>query len=268
MAENNYGDISRLSIKTRLDRGKTVLEDVYFTAPFSVKSPFYPRDKAGVMQLMPLAASAGLLDGDEQEIEIDIGRGCNVEILSQSFEKVFKAEGGGARRLCRINTGRDSRLVYSPLPVIPHAGSRFGGKTVINIERGSRLFYSETIACGRQASGERFGFQRYASELEVYSGGSLIYREYNSFEPSGCDMEGLLMFGGYSHLLTAAAFGMELNEAAAMETAEAGGIELSVTQAECGCYVVKALGYTAQGLVRVAESLLQNGAEKPIRRSI
>lgn len=38
--ENPFGRVSQLNLKTEERDGKTILEDVYFTAPFKVMNPF------------------------------------------------------------------------------------------------------------------------------------------------------------------------------------------------------------------------------------
>jgi len=46
VTENKFGKLSRLSLRTGCSAGKTILEDVSFTAPYKIMNPF-PK-KAGV----------------------------------------------------------------------------------------------------------------------------------------------------------------------------------------------------------------------------
>ena len=55
MTENKFGKISRLSIRTGSRDGKTILEDLSFTAPYKVMTPF-PKEDGGI-SIMPLCAS-------------------------------------------------------------------------------------------------------------------------------------------------------------------------------------------------------------------
>ena len=59
MAENKFGKLSRLSLKTGIREGKTIVEDVAFTAPYKIMNPF-PKKNGGI-SVMPLCASAGSL---------------------------------------------------------------------------------------------------------------------------------------------------------------------------------------------------------------
>ena len=40
MAENKFGKLSRLSLKTGIREEKTIVEDVAFTAPYKIMNPF------------------------------------------------------------------------------------------------------------------------------------------------------------------------------------------------------------------------------------
>ena len=68
------------------------LDDVSFTAPYKIMTPFQKEN--GGIQVMPLCASAGIMKGDRQQFTYQIGEGADVEILSQSFEKIHKMDGG------------------------------------------------------------------------------------------------------------------------------------------------------------------------------
>ena len=57
MSENKFGKLSRLSLRTGLRNGKTIIEDVAFTAPYKIMNPF-PKKNGGI-SVMPLCASAG-----------------------------------------------------------------------------------------------------------------------------------------------------------------------------------------------------------------
>lgn len=68
MMNNQFGKLSKLHITTAYKEGKTIMEDVSFTAPFKIMHPFY--EKKDFMTVMLLTASAGIMAGDRQEIDI------------------------------------------------------------------------------------------------------------------------------------------------------------------------------------------------------
>ena len=55
--ENKFGKVSRVSICAGKKDVRTILEDVSFTAPYKIMTPFEKEN--GGIQVMPLCASAG-----------------------------------------------------------------------------------------------------------------------------------------------------------------------------------------------------------------
>ena len=85
---NNFNRISELKIKASLNSaGKTVLEDQFFTAPFKIMKPF-ARDDGGIT-VYQQSASAGIMAGDQQKHDFFVNDGATLELVSQSFEKIF-----------------------------------------------------------------------------------------------------------------------------------------------------------------------------------
>ena len=92
--DNKFGKISRISACAALKDGRTILEDLSFTAPYKIMMPFEKEN--GGIQIMPLCASAGIMAGDSQEFSYHVKEGADLEVLSQSFEKIHKMDEGSA----------------------------------------------------------------------------------------------------------------------------------------------------------------------------
>ena len=82
MGINAFGKTSKVFLKAENKNGKTILEDVHFTAPYKIMRPFEKKD--GSIEVMLMAASAGIMEGDCQEFQFQIGHGAKVEFRSQS----------------------------------------------------------------------------------------------------------------------------------------------------------------------------------------
>lgn len=196
---NPFGKISRISLRAVSRSGRTVLNDVSFTAPYKIMAPFEKSN--GGIQVMPLCASAGIMQGDCQEFEYRVGEGADLEILSQSFEKIHKMEGGSAFRKIRVRVESHAVLYYYPQPVIPFGSSAFDSDMEIRlVDETSRLYLLEIISCGRNAHEERFAYRRYSSRVRIYRGEKMIYRDNTRYEPEKMPMEGIGMYEGYSHM--------------------------------------------------------------------
>ena len=197
--DNKFGKISRISACAALKDGKTILEDLSFTAPYKIMMPFEKEN--GGIQIMPLCASAGIMAGDSQEFSYHVKEGADLEVLSQSFEKIHKMDEGSAARTIEVQVDKNATLYYYPQPVIPLAQSAFDSKMTIHLEdETSRLFLLEIISCGRNAHDERFQYRRFSSKVLLYRGDKLIYRDNTRYEPDKMPMEGIGMYEGYTHM--------------------------------------------------------------------
>ena len=197
--DNKFGKVSRISACAALKDGKTILEDLSFTAPYKIMTPFEKEN--GGIQIMPLCASAGIMAGDSQEFSYHVKEGADLEILSQSFEKIHKMDEGSASRTIEVQVDKNAALYYYPQPVIPFAQSAFDSKMTIHLEdETSKLFLLEIISCGRNAHEERFQYRRFSSKVLLYRGEKLIYRDNTRYEPDKMPMEGIGMYEGYTHM--------------------------------------------------------------------
>lgn len=197
--DNKFGKISRISVCAALKNGKTILEDLSFTAPYKIMMPFEKEN--GGIQIMPLCASAGIMAGDSQEFSYHVKEGADLEVLSQSFEKIHKMDEGSASRTIEVQVDKNAALYYYPQPVIPFAQSAFDSKMTIHLEdETSKLFLLEIISCGRNAHEERFQYRRFSSKVLLYRGEKLIYRDNTRYEPDKMPMEGIGLYEGYTHM--------------------------------------------------------------------
>ena len=197
--DNKFGKTSRISACAALKDGKTILEDLSFTAPYKIMMPFEKEN--GGIQIMPLCASAGIMAGDVQEFFYHVKEGADLEVLSQSFEKIHKMDEGAATRTIEVQVDKNAVLYYYPQPVIPFAKSAFDSRMIIHLEdETAHLFLLEITSCGRIAHNERFRYRRFSSKVLLYRGGKLIYRDHTCNELDKMPMEGIGMYEGYTHM--------------------------------------------------------------------
>ena len=259
---NQFGKVSQLSLTAAARDGRTYLEDVYFTAPYKMMTPFEKED--GGIQVMPLCASAGIMKGDVQRFEYNVGQGADMEVLSQSFEKIHKMDGGCARREVTAKVESGAKLYFYPQPVIPFAGSAFESDMEIRLaDETSFLFMLDILSCGRTVRDERFEYRKFASKVRVYRDGKLIYRDNACYEPEKMPMEGIGMYEGYSHLanlfITTSNFGSErtaeLQEKIWAIIESDNECEGGVTRMADGDLAVRIFGSRAQKLQQIAERI-------------
>ena len=221
---NQFGKVSRFAVHAEKREGRTILSDVSFTAPYKLMAPFERPD--GGIQIMPLCASAGIMRGDRQEFSYEAGEGADLEVLSQSFEKIH-------------------RMAYDSETEIYLA------------DRSSRLFWLEIICSGRIAHEEQFAFRRFSSLVRIYREGKLICRDNTRYEPDRMPMRGLGMYEGYTHLANiflSASFG-DLREPVWDMLERETECEGGVTLLPGGDLAVRIFGNRAQILEEAAERI-------------
>lgn len=259
--DNKFGKISRISACAALKEGRTVLEDLSFTAPYKVMTPFEKEN--GGIQLMPLCASAGIMAGDSQEFFYHVKEGADLEVLSQSFEKIHKMDEGSASRTIDVMVDKNATLYYYPQPVIPFAQSAFDSRMTIQLaDETSRLFLLEIVSCGRNAHDERFQYRRFSSKVLIYREEKLIYRDNTRYEPDKMPMEGIGMYEGYTHMANLFLSKMDscdktqcIQEEIWQIIDEDSETDGGVTQLTTGDLAVRIFGYRAQKLQQTAEMI-------------
>lgn len=267
MAHNPFGRVSRLSLKAVCNgEGKTILQDLSFTAPYKVMHPFEKED--GLIQVMLLAASAGIMDGDRQYFAFDVTDGAKLEFTSQAYEKIHQMVEGCAKRHADIHVGSGAFFCYNPQPTIPFADSAFENSMTIHLDDETAGFQmSEIFTCGRYIRGEKFAYKRYYNLVDIYRGDKLVYRDNTRYDPCVFQMDGMGMFEDYTHLanifvsrpVDAASFKeqtyrllQDYEETPRHDTK----IEGCLTELSDGDYAVRIFGMRAQVLEEVKEKIM------------
>ena len=257
-AENKFGKTSEVRLESEYRDGKVILGDVFFTAPFKVMQPFYPA--SGDMQVMVLSASAGIMEGDEQNFFLHIRENTRMEYLSQSYEKIHRMKEGKARRQTKIVVEKNAYLKYAPLPTIPFKDSAFENRLEVELaDDSSGFLYQEILSCGRAACGEKFAYRFYENQVTVRKQGRVAYRDHIRFSPELFEMDGMGMYEGYTHLGSLVFFNLEKSEEWIRNVRElleeTPGMEGGVTRTAQGDVVVRVLGNGAETLLKILEKI-------------
>lgn len=258
--KNSFGKTSILNISSIKKDDKTILDNIYFTAPFKIIKPFYISDD--YIKVMMLSASAGIMEGDTQSIDIKIGNDTKVEVISQSYEKIHKMKVGNATRNSNISVGKNAFLKYSPLPTIPFAESNFDSVMKINLEDyTSKLVLIEIISCGRSAMGEKFLYNHYNSYVEIRRNNKLIYRDNTMYKPTLFNMNSIGMFEGHTHLanIVICNFHEEDTFVGSIRNLidETDEVQGGVSKLQSNDIAIKILGNTSQNLINICEKIVK-----------
>ena len=141
------------------DDSKTYIKSLLSKAPFLIQKAMYPDlEHPHFAHIYIMSSSGGILQGDEQKIDIIMDRNSIARITTQSATKIYKMEDGYASQFINIHSQEGSYLEFVPHQIIPFKSSRFYQEVNLEVEENAILIYSEIISAGRIASGEKFDF--------------------------------------------------------------------------------------------------------------
>lgn len=187
---------SRLFLETAFQNNRTQIKDVYFTSPYKIMSPFVDGSHIEVMQM---AASAGMLSGDVFQLELKFGRQSDVTYTSQSYEKVFRSKGKRTEKKVTIEVGEQAKIKYMPYPVIPFAESDFFGKNSIKVHPFATVLYADIFNCGRTGMGEYFQMKQYESSTRIYIDEQLAFADRTVLRPEQFQYQTMGMWQDFTH---------------------------------------------------------------------
>lgn len=242
--------MSILKLTAEYKNGRTVITDSEFTAPLKIALPFYRKD---CTEIMMMAASAGILEGDVYDIEITVRENAFLKFTGQSYTKVFKANNSGAKQNVKITVENGGTLIYAPCPVIPFGGSIFDVRTEVDIHPHSRLAMTDIISSGRAAMNEEFAFKSYRSRTVVCIDKKPVYLDNRRLVPDEIPLRGIGFFEGYTHAGSAYFYGADKQ---ALEEALSGysSGEAALSLAAAGISV-RAAGNGADPIHRLFETM-------------
>lgn len=260
MQGNQFGKVSSLALTAEDRGGETILTDVKFTAPYKIMQPFRYSD--GSIDVMLLAASAGIMEGDRQKFDFQVRTGARMGFLSQSYDKIHQMKEDCAKRETDIHVEAGASFYFHPQPVIPFRDSAYESSIRAQLDdETARFFMSDILSCGRRAMGEEFAYRFYKNRVEIRRAGQLIYLDNTWYDPKLFPMEKIGLYEGYSHLLNIfctkpqgdAQFTERVHELIEENKDIIGGI----TVLSHGDFAVRAFGHRAQVLEEVEKRIAE-----------
>lgn len=263
MAVRVIGMQSDVVIRVAVRDGISYLASSYFTPPFKVAN--ITEDKNGPLHLMLMCSSPGVLDGDRQTIRVDVEANGRLQLMTQSYQRLFQMK-GGASQVMEVRLGAGAGFCWLPHPCVPHAESIFSGRNKVFLSEGCELIWGEVLTCGRKLRGEVFALSSYHMRTEVFVLGKLALVENVVLRPSEIPVEAMGQMEGFTHQASLLYVGEvgdrrarveEWLEEAAGANEGREGILYGVSEGPMNSLVVRMLGNTAEQLYdrlkRIAE---------------
>jgi urease accessory protein len=129
--------------------------------------------------------SGGVLDNDDLRLRVEVGPNARVQLTTTGATRVYRSRSAQAIARHRVDAivGEGAMLEYLPDPVIPFAHSKLHQETSVQLSDGASLFWWETVAPGREASGEVFAYDTLRCSFELMVDGRPVAIERFSIEP-------------------------------------------------------------------------------------
>jgi urease accessory protein len=179
--------------------GKTVLVKGVQKPPLLFIRPF--ELEPGVLTVMIVNPTAGILAGDTYKILVTLHTGSRVVLLTQSASKIHKMNDGlSAFQEISFQVANDSRLEYYPERIIPYALSSFKQQLDVELEPHAQFGMLETWTTGRVLRGERLEFTRYTSKTSVRIDNKLEYLDSFRLEPQSRNLNAIGVLEGHDYI--------------------------------------------------------------------
>jgi urease accessory protein len=195
---------SRLELKFTLDadRNATRLFVPLQEPPWRAIRAFANPQQQAVVHLHNV--SGGILSDDSLCLSIEAGTLTRVQVTSVGATRIYRQRGDGstARQVTSIRVGDGAMVEYLPDVVIPFAGSRFSQSTAVSLGPNAGFIGWESLAAGRIASGEEFGFDWFHSDCSVSSEQRPLALERYTLSPSESDPRSVARWGRFRYLAT------------------------------------------------------------------
>ncbi|HMO62509.1 MAG TPA: urease accessory protein UreD [Ferruginibacter sp.] len=188
---------AQLHIQVAERQGHSYLKNAFFTTPFKV-ADITENKKGGVLQLMLMSSSPGILDEDEYDIKIEVAQNCALQLHTQAYQRLFNMK-QGARQQMNIHVADNASFFFLPHPSVPHEQSCFVSRNDFHLGHNSTLVFGEVLTCGRKLNGELFRFTKYHSISQVFIKNKLVIKENLLMQPTLIDVNDIGQLEGYTH---------------------------------------------------------------------
>ncbi len=267
--------IATLHIQTAFLNGATYIAKSFATTPFKVANISEDK-KAGPLKLMLMSSSPGILDGDNYTIKFELGESSNLQLHTQSYQRLFNMK-KGAMQQAEFILSHNCSFCFVAHPVVPHGLSDFKTKSKIYLSANCSLIYGELLTCGRKLNTEVFLLSRYHSIVEIFLHGKLVVKENLLLVPAETSLTAIGQMQQYTHQASL----IYLNEKADAEAtrlAVAGllayqkDISFGISKAPVNGLIIRILGQKAEQLFdclkAIAGILPQSVNHKPTAYAI
>lgn len=176
-----------------------------------------PRSRGSAVWAFLSGLGGGLVGGDETAMNVQVGPEARCLLGTPASVKVYR---NASTRVCRQNlhasVSPGGLLVCLPDMVQPFAGSSFEQRQIFRLATGGSLVLLDGLSSGRQARGERWAFNRYASRNDISVDGQCRFWDSVSLDASDGPVGGTNRMGRFNAFVLMVLMGPMVAAAATM----------------------------------------------------
>lgn len=178
---------------------KTVTKTVYFQGALKLLRPNY-LDNSGQACFFIVNPGGGYVGGDRYRIEVTLEEQAELILTTQSATKVYRTPTTPVLQETEFILKKGSVLEYIPDPLIAYRDAKYHQYTVIRMEKGSTLLYTDILTPGWSPDGEWFKYDHLRLKNEIYLDDQLIAFDHLKLQPSDSHVEDIGFMENYTHL--------------------------------------------------------------------
>lgn len=163
---------------------RTIVASARHEGPLRIQRAFHP-EPDGTCHLYLLHPPAGLVGGDELEIELGLRSRSAALVTTPGATKAYRSAGATSRVTARLNIGPGARLEWLPQETILFDGARVELDTRVHLEAGATFVGWDILCFGRPAANESYTRGRVGQRLEVWREGSPLFCEHLDVHEGG-----------------------------------------------------------------------------------
>ena len=177
---NNIGErrITSAELELRKSGGTSFICHQLMPHPFHITVPFLcPEDPKDIATLYIQSSSGGLYDEDQMRLHVTLHNGSKLHLTSQASTIVHRAKRKvGTEFHTEFDLAENTLLEYLPDPIILMAGSKYSGKSKLNLRGNCKTILAEAfLAHDPNSSGEIF--ESCFSETSIFRNGKQIIKD-------------------------------------------------------------------------------------------
>ena len=172
----------QLRLHAAVRHGRTVLTDVYRTAPFHPAPVRYRGDRAVVVLQ---EVSPGILPGDRLEAMASVDPGACLTVAAQGAARVYPSPHGVfARASTDLAVAAGGSLWWLPGALIPYRAACFESRVHVRLEPGASFALLDVLTPGRVAMGECAAYTRLDMRTRIDVAGKPVLIDRALLDPA------------------------------------------------------------------------------------